>query len=304
MYISLQRIIFCFISLMLVIRTCFKWLCLEGVSYNQICYNELFLCPITSMFQWFLSIVSRSSSSSGSSSSSTGSRSSRSSSSSSSGSSSRSSSPRKRRSYSPRRRGRNDSRRARRRSPVVRRRRTPSRSRSPVGRAQPRKSRSKSPELTKIVVSRLTRNVTKDHVEEIFSTYGVIRTVELPIDRITELPKAHAYVDYKSAGSASDAIKYMDGGEIDGQEVTVNAVIPVKPLRGPGFRDNSPPRRRRSISPPRRRWSPRRRSRSPYRRRTPPRRYRSPPRRKSRSLSRSPKRRSPRRRYSSSSSSN
>ena len=175
-------------------------------------------------------------------------------------------------------------------------------------------------------MSRLTRNVTKDHVEEIFSTYGVIRTVELPIDRATDLPKSHAYVDYKVPDCATNAIKYMDGGEIDGQEVSVNLVIPARPLRGPGFRNQSPIRRRRSMSPGRRRWSPRRRSRSPYRRRSPPRRSplrrspprrspprrspprrspprRPPPRRRSRSASKSPKRRSPRRRYSTSSSS-
>jgi RNA-binding protein with serine-rich domain 1 len=38
--------------------------------------------------------------------------------------------------------------------------------------------------LSRIFVGRLTRNLTKDHVVEIFSTYGTIKNCEMPCDPV------------------------------------------------------------------------------------------------------------------------
>lgn len=92
------------------------------------------------------------------------------------------------------------------------------------------------------------------------------------MDRVQQhLNRGFAYVEYENSDDAEKAVKYMDGGQIDGQEVSASKIDlqkargsgPIPPPRrsGPGWRQpNSPPRRRRT--PP-----PRRRSRS----RTPPR---------------------------------
>lgn len=79
-----------------------------------------------------------------------------------------------------------------------------------------------------------------------------------------------AVVEYANTEDATKACKYMDGGQIDGQEVMVTI---VKPTRADArFK-------RRPISP--RKHSPARRSRSPARRKkTPPKG--SPPRRRGR----------------------
>jgi len=96
----------------------------------------------------------------------------------------------------------------------------------------------------------LTRNVSKDHVLEIFSTFGAIRTVDMPLDRThPHLTRGFAYVEYEKAEDAEKAIKYMDGGQVDGQEVSATAVLLPKPRPfggPPHMRRGPPPNWRRS----------------------------------------------------------
>lgn len=86
-----------------------------------------------------------------------------------------------------------------------------------------------------------------------------------------KIGRGFAYVEYTNADDAENAMKHMDGGQIDGQEVTVAPILLPRPR---------PPMRRGGMSPMRRggRWrSPQRfRRRSPIRRRSPRRRSRSP----------------------------
>lgn len=119
---------------------------------------------------------------------------------------------------------------------------------------------------------------------EIFSCFGEVKHVEFPIDRFhPEIGRGLAYVEYTNPEDAENAMKHMDGGQIDGQEVTVSPVL--IPKFRPPMRRNSPPMRR----PPPRWRSPMRynynRRRSPIRRRSPRRRSRSPIRRRRRSNS-------------------
>ncbi|XP_023081990.1 RNA-binding protein with serine-rich domain 1-like [Piliocolobus tephrosceles] len=134
---------------------------------------------------------SSSSASSGSGSSST-SRSSSTSSSSSSGSSSGSPSP------SPRRRNR---------------RRSRSKTKPPERDEKERKRRSPSPKPAKVHIGRLTRNVTKDHITEIFSTYGKIKMIDMPVERMhPHLSKGYAYLEFENPDDADKALKHIDGG--------------------------------------------------------------------------------------------
>lgn len=65
-------------------------------------------------------------------------------------------------------------------------------------------------------ISKLTRNVTADHVKEIFSTYGQLLSCTLAIDERVQLPKGYAVVEYATREEAEKAREYMDGGQIDG----------------------------------------------------------------------------------------
>jgi RNA-binding protein with serine-rich domain 1 len=86
--------------------------------------------------------------------------------------------------------------------------------------------------------------VTKEHVTEIFSTYGVIKSVEFPIDRFhPPSGRGFCYIEFASADDAEAALKHMDGGQVDGQEITAAPIILPKsrfgmrgspPMRGGG----------------------------------------------------------------------
>nr|XP_040134491.1 RNA-binding protein with serine-rich domain 1 [Ictidomys tridecemlineatus] len=160
------------------------------------------------------------------------------------------------------------------------------RSKPPKRDEKERKRRSPSPKPTKVHIGRLTRNVTKDHIMEIFSTYGKIKMIDMPVERMhPHLSKGYAYVEFENPDEAEKALKHMDGGQIDGQEITATAVLAPWPRPPP--RRFSPPRRMLPPPPMWRRSPPRmrRRSRSPRRRSPMRRRSRSPGRRRHRSRS-------------------
>lgn len=53
----------------------------------------------------------------------------------------------------------------------------------------------------------------QDHIQEIFSTYGKIKSVEMPMDRLhPHLSRCSAYVEFETHDEAQKALKYMDGG--------------------------------------------------------------------------------------------
>lgn len=129
---------------------------------------------------------------------------------------------------------------------------------------------------------------------EIFSTYGTIKSIEFPKDHVhPHLGRGFCYVEFTNPDEAEEAMKHMDGGQVDGQEITAAPVLLPKPRPPPPRR--SPPHMPMRRPPMHRRTPPRFRRRSPLR---PPRR--SPPRR--RPHSRSPVRRRKHSRSSSSSS--
>merc|ERR1712013_897605 len=137
------------------------------------------------------------------------------------------------------------------------------RARSASGSPKPARKRSATPQPTKIHIGRLTRNVNKDHLKEIFSTFGKIKEIEFGSERMRPwLNKGFAYIEYETHEDALNAMKHMDGGQIDGQEISAAPVLMPRSARR---RSRSGGRRSRSRSPARRGGA-RPRSRSPARR--------------------------------------
>ena len=77
----------------------------------------------------------------------------------------------------------------------------------------------KGQQATRLVVGNLTRNVTEEHVREIFSPYGKLMSVDLAIDATVNLPKGYAHIEYESREDAVKAIDFMNGGQIDGNVI-------------------------------------------------------------------------------------
>uniref|UniRef100_A0A2K5IAL5 RRM domain-containing protein n=1 Tax=Colobus angolensis palliatus TaxID=336983 RepID=A0A2K5IAL5_COLAP len=151
------------------------------------------------------------------------------------------------------------------------RRRSRSKTKPPERDEKERKRRSPSPKPAKVHIGRLPRNVTKDHITEIFSTYGKIKMIDMPVERMhPHLSKGYAYLEFENPDDAD-------------KEITATAVLAPWPRPPP--RRFSPPRRMLPPPPTWRRSPPRtrRRSRSPRRRSPVHRRSRSPGRRRHRS---------------------
>ncbi|KAI8576685.1 hypothetical protein K450DRAFT_118858 [Umbelopsis ramanniana AG] len=123
-----------------------------------------------------------------------------------------------------------------------RRSRSVSRSRSPshsVSRSRSR-SRGRSTHSNNwISVTNLTRNVTLDHVKEIFAQYGEIVSTDFPFNSKLQSNRGVSYIEYANRSDAEKAIAHMDNGQLDGKILV--CVF------------GEPPRRRSPTPPPARR---------------------------------------------------
>eukprot|EP00775_Hariotina_reticulata_P001500 gene1500-1838_t len=107
----------------------------------------------------------------------------------------------------------------------------------------------------KLHVSKLTRNVSEEHVREIFSTFGELASCSLAVDERVQLPKGYAVVEFIDREDAERAKEVMDGGQIDGNILQISFVLTAKkrpeaqlPGRLPGPPLESPRERARSGS--------------------------------------------------------
>lgn len=48
------------------------------------------------------------------------------------------------------------------------------------------------------------------------------------MDRPGAVPRCVAYVEYETSEEAEKALKFMDGGQVDGQEISIQAVLPLR----------------------------------------------------------------------------
>jgi RNA-binding protein with serine-rich domain 1 len=84
-----------------------------------------------------------------------------------------------------------------------------------IDRSPKRRKRSPTPRPTKVHIGQMTRNVNKDHIQEIFSVYGTLKGVDVPTDRAhPNYIKGFAYIEYENPDDAEKAIKYMNGGRL------------------------------------------------------------------------------------------
>ena len=60
---------------------------------------------------------------------------------------------------------------------------------------------------------------------EIFGTFGKLKSAELKIDPAVNLSKGFAYVEYEDPRDCEQAIISMDGGQIDGNTISVSYVL-------------------------------------------------------------------------------
>ena len=77
--------------------------------------------------------------------------------------------------------------------------------------------------VSKLYVGNLPFRVTKEEVSDLFSQFGEIKSVNLITDKQTGRPKGFGFVEFESVESAQSAEKALDGKELGGRALRVNA---------------------------------------------------------------------------------
>lgn len=77
-----------------------------------------------------------------------------------------------------------------------------------------------------LVIYNISRNLTRNHLQEIFNAYGTVKGVYIPKDEETKLPKNYAFVEYEKQNEGDKASLYMGGGQIDGLIIRTEILNP------------------------------------------------------------------------------
>ncbi|KAF8919464.1 hypothetical protein CPB85DRAFT_1156311, partial [Mucidula mucida] len=67
----------------------------------------------------------------------------------------------------------------------------------------------------------LTRNILTPHLQAVFSPYGHISKIDLPVYPKSGQNKGKAALEFTDASAAQKAVSHMDGGQLDGAIVHV-----------------------------------------------------------------------------------
>ena len=84
-----------------------------------------------------------------------------------------------------------------------------------------------------IYVGNLSYKMTDEDLGKLFSTYGAVSESKIVIDRETGRSKGFGFVEMPNQGEGDEAIRQLDGKEIEGRSIKVNVAKPKedKPRR-------------------------------------------------------------------------
>ncbi|HPE35889.1 MAG TPA: RNA-binding protein [Spirochaetales bacterium] len=75
----------------------------------------------------------------------------------------------------------------------------------------------------KIYVGNLNYATLEDSIRDIFARHGQVESVTLGRDRLSGQPRGFAFVEMATEAQAALAIRALDGSELDGRRLRVNA---------------------------------------------------------------------------------
>jgi RNA recognition motif-containing protein len=84
-------------------------------------------------------------------------------------------------------------------------------------------------ENTRIFVGSLSFQATEDDLKAAFAPFGTVVSVFIPVDKMTGRKRGFGFVEMSSAAEAEKAIAEMNGKEIVGRPVALNAAQPKAP---------------------------------------------------------------------------
>jgi RNA recognition motif-containing protein len=86
----------------------------------------------------------------------------------------------------------------------------------------------------KLYVGGLTYETTDSALEQLFAAHGTVQSAQVIMDRDTGRSKGFGFVEMSSEQEAQNAIKAMNGQQVDGRSLTVNEAKPREDRAGGG----------------------------------------------------------------------
>jgi RNA recognition motif-containing protein len=77
-----------------------------------------------------------------------------------------------------------------------------------------------------IYVGNLSYKMTDEDLGKLFSTYGTVSESKVVIDKATRRSKGFGFVEMPNQSEGDEAIRQLDGKEIDGRPIKVNVAKP------------------------------------------------------------------------------
>lgn len=84
----------------------------------------------------------------------------------------------------------------------------------------------------KLFVRSLSYNTTEASLEELFATVGKVISAKIIMDRDTNRSKGFGFVEMSTDEEAQEAIKQLEGRELDGRAISVSEARPREENRG------------------------------------------------------------------------
>lgn len=90
-----------------------------------------------------------------------------------------------------------------------------------------------------LFVGNLARNIRKDDLQNAFSEYGPVKSIKIITDKHSGNPRGFGFVEMEDEAGAKNAIKNLNGYELNGKAINVNvAHTRTGGQRGRGSRRN------------------------------------------------------------------
>ncbi|AFY34704.1 RNA-binding protein [Calothrix sp. PCC 7507] len=90
-----------------------------------------------------------------------------------------------------------------------------------------------------IYVGNLSYQVREEDLKQVFSEYGTVKTVQLPVDRETGRVRGFGFVEMETEAEETKAIEALDNAEWMGRSLKVNKAKPKIDGGGGGGRRGS-----------------------------------------------------------------
>ena len=88
--------------------------------------------------------------------------------------------------------------------------------------------------MTNIFVGNLPFSATEDQIQAAFGAYGAVERVTIVRDRESGQSRGFAFVEMTNGGEAENAMKALNGSDLNGRTINVNEARPREQRSGGG----------------------------------------------------------------------